>query len=60
MTILTADGRRCDSTCQLARCKECHCVCGGKFHGKGREPGGVRALIRAELGLPPSIREIRA
>lgn len=45
MTIMTVDGRRCDSTCQLATSKECHCVCGGRFHGAGHRPGGVKAVL---------------
>lgn len=26
---------RCDARCYNAKCKKCHCVCGGAFHGKG-------------------------
>jgi len=28
---------RCDATCYAAKRKRCHCICGGRNHGKGRE-----------------------
>jgi hypothetical protein len=28
---------RCDATCYMAKHKRCHCICGGKNHGVGRE-----------------------
>lgn len=27
--------RVCNETCYNARCRECHCICGGKNHGVG-------------------------
>lgn len=27
--------RRCDGTCHRAKSKKCHCICEGKYHGKG-------------------------
>jgi hypothetical protein len=28
-------GRRCDAACYNAKRLGCHCICGGKNHGKG-------------------------
>jgi hypothetical protein len=28
---------RCDATCYAAKGMRCHCICGGRNHGKGRE-----------------------
>lgn len=27
--------RRCDERCHNAKCAECDCCCGGRYHGKG-------------------------
>lgn len=39
-TIITAydefgQARRCDANCHDARGPDCHCICGGAFHGVG-------------------------
>ncbi len=33
--------RRCDATCHGARGKQCLCICGGRYHGKGNTPGAL-------------------
>lgn len=39
-TLIRATGngwrRRCDAKCHEAEGRECHCVCGGRFHGANR------------------------
>lgn len=41
MTIMTqgnSDGtRRCDGTCHNARKAKCTCICGGRYHGAGKQ-----------------------
>jgi hypothetical protein len=42
MTILTqrvghGPTRRCDSKCHDAKREPCDCICGGRYHGKGRQ-----------------------
>jgi hypothetical protein len=32
---------RCDSTCHNAASTHCECICGGRYHGKGRTPGAL-------------------
>ncbi|MBA7523435.1 hypothetical protein ES705_15562 [subsurface metagenome] len=34
--------RRCDSRCHYAKFPECKCICGGRFHGAGKSPGGIQ------------------
>ena len=64
-TLISAGGngwrRRCDSRCHEAKGRECHCVCGGRFHGasNGYDVGEEfeRAACEAlEDGLPLSAR----
>jgi hypothetical protein len=41
------DGRvvgRCDSRCHDAKSKRCHCVCGGRLHGKGEDVLAIEVL----------------
>ncbi len=52
MTLITASNpgkwsRRCDATCHDAQSliRECKCICGGKYHGKG---SGSKALEDAQ------------
>jgi hypothetical protein len=46
--------RRCDAACRNARSDECHCICGGLFHGVGTRAGRVlmEALARDPDTLP--------
>ncbi|MDD5701388.1 MAG: hypothetical protein PHU23_04980 [Dehalococcoidales bacterium] len=37
---------RCDARCHNAKGEKCKCMCGGRFHGKSRQPGGVEQAIR--------------
>lgn len=37
---------RCDASCHTARLPECKCMCGGRYHGKAFEPGGMEAAIQ--------------
>lgn len=39
-------GRRCTPSCRAAIRPECDCICGGRFHGAARRPGGVAAVQR--------------
>lgn len=53
MTIITqGDGsgktRRCDGTCHNAKYRECTCICGGRYHGKGKQ--AQECLTRDWLG----------
>ncbi len=32
---------RCDAKCHGAKHDKCTCMCGGRFHGSARQPGGV-------------------
>jgi len=39
MTLISQHGsdaveRRCDARCHNAEGRDCHCICGGRFHGK--------------------------
>ena len=40
MTIMTQGNsqgsRRCDGTCHNAKKSHCACICGGRYHGKGK------------------------
>ena len=47
MTLGDSDGeRRCTAACHEAAGQACACVCGGRFHGAARRPGGVEAVQR--------------
>lgn len=52
MTIMTqgnSEGtRRCDGTCHKARHDRCTCICGGRYHGKGK--AAQELLTRDWLG----------
>lgn len=37
---------RCDAKCHYARGPICHCMCIGRYHGRGLEPGGVQRVMR--------------
>ena len=37
---------RCDAKCHNATNAECHCMCGGRYHGAGRD-GSLDDRIRA-------------
>ncbi len=50
MTLVVAgnsDGvyGRCDAKCHNATEPECHCICGGRFHGKGSGTAELRQAI---------------
>lgn len=54
IAVYKGDGRcvgRCDAKCYDARHNDCHCICGGKNHGKGVEAAGVnvRAWVQNAL-----------
>ena len=52
MTIMTqgnSEGtRRCDGTCHNAKHDRCTCICGGRYHGKGKQ--AQECLTRDWLG----------
>ncbi len=37
---------RCDAKCHSARLPKCVCMCGGRFHGATRKPGGVEQAVK--------------
>jgi len=64
-TLISAGGngwrRGCDSRCHEAKGRECHCICGGRFHGANRGYDVREEFERAacealEEGLPLSAR----
>ena len=64
-TLISAVGngwrRRCDSRCHEATGMECHCICGGRFHGASigydvREEFRRAASEALEEGLPLGAR----
>ena len=36
---------RCDAKCHKASAPNCSCMCNGRYHGAGREPGGMRSAM---------------
>ncbi len=49
-TLITAENpgkwsRRCDAKCHMATEPACDCICGGRYHGKGRTPGALEAAV---------------
>ena len=36
---------RCDAKCHNALAPSCHCMCGGRYHGVSRQPGGLREAM---------------
>lgn len=48
MTWGNSDGikGRCDDKCHSAKEPACHCMCGGKFHGKANAPGGIEQAVK--------------
>lgn len=50
MTWGNSDGikGRCDAKCHEAHEPECKCMCGGKFHGKANQPGGIEKALKDE------------
>jgi hypothetical protein len=61
MATSTSDGeRRCDSACHDAGEPRCDCICGGRFHGKGR---AARELLEQDLltgALGPELQQAAA
>lgn len=37
---------RCDASCHGAVHPKCVCMCGGRYHGSARQPGGVEQAVR--------------
>ena len=37
---------RCDAKCHGAAGPVCKCMCGGRYHGAARRPGGVEQAVR--------------
>ncbi len=37
---------RCDGKCHSAAGGVCKCMCGGRYHGAARQPGGVEQAVR--------------
>jgi len=37
---------RCDAKCHSAIHPTCKCMCGGRYHGSARRPGGVEQAVR--------------
>ena len=37
---------RCDDRCHNAKKPQCDCMCGGRYHGANRKPGGLEAEVR--------------
>lgn len=37
---------RCDARCHGAANPKCVCMCGGRYHGAARRPGGVEQVVR--------------
>ncbi len=42
--------RRCDATCHNAKAKDCSCICGGRYHGKGSSEAAQELLTEDFLG----------
>lgn len=40
------DRRSCNGTCHNAKHDKCVCICGGRYHGKSHQPGGVEQAVR--------------
>ncbi len=38
---------RCDAKCHHATTPKCECMCGGQFHGKALQPGGLEEAVEA-------------
>lgn len=49
-TVFTAGSsegeRRCDAKCHDATAGDCDCICGGRYHGVGKQ---VLDLVRADI-----------
>lgn len=37
---------RCDSRCHNAARPDCLCMCGGRYHGAARQPGGLLEMVQ--------------
>ena len=48
---------RCDARCHNAKHDKCKCICGGTFHGKARQPGGVEKVIEDKWGEVAKVAE---
>lgn len=39
---------RCSNRCHNATHPECHCICGGRYHGANHTPGGLLKRVQEE------------
>lgn len=46
--------RRCDALCHQAKRENCHCWCGGRYHGCGPDEARRRFLEDFDVDLPES------
>ncbi len=48
MTWGNSDGiqGRCDAKCHNAKTRKCECMCGGRYHGKGLQPGDLVEAVK--------------
>ena len=37
---------RCDEKCHSAVGPDCHCMCGGRYHGANLRPGGLPGAMK--------------
>jgi len=37
---------RCDAKCHNAKEPKCECMCGGRFHGKANQAGGLEKAVK--------------
>jgi hypothetical protein len=45
---------RCDAECHMAKCQDCRCLCGGRYHGKGEGDGLREAMEQYEAEIVES------
>ena len=48
--------RRCDANCHEAKGPDCHCVCGGAFHGVGSEIALADRFTLSEQDIKAGIK----
>jgi hypothetical protein len=41
---------RCDAKCHEAKEPDCHCICGGRYHGRGSSEAAIEEFTRDVLG----------
>ncbi len=51
---------RCDAKCHTADEPDCVCMCGGRYHGKGRIPGELEAAVQDTWEEVVSAARLRA